>query len=63
MYMLVVRQILIQENQAIRVIVKILNVLKHRNKLYIITIDKNGGWENWEMIELETHPCANKKKH
>ena len=38
-------------------IFKRFNALKHR-KLYI-TIDKNGGWENWEMIELESHPCAN----
>ena len=38
-------------------IYKRFNALKNR-KLYI-TIDKNGGWENWEMIELESHPCAN----
>ena len=34
-----------------------INQLKHR-KLYI-TIDNNGGWENWNMLELEMYPCAN----
>jgi hypothetical protein len=30
----------------------------HNNKLYT-TIRANGGWKNWEMIEIESYPCAN----
>ena len=31
-----------------------------KKKLHLplyITINKNGGWENWEMIEIESYPC------
>jgi len=28
------------------------------SKLYRI-IRENGGWKNWDMIEIEQHPCAN----
>jgi hypothetical protein len=31
---------------------------KDYNALIYKTIRDNGGWDNWEMIEIEKYPCA-----
>lgn len=30
--------------------------LRHNDKKYV-TIRENGGWDNWEMVEVEKYPC------
>ena len=34
----------------------------HYNLLLYQTIRKNGGWNNWSMIEVETFSCKNKRE-
>ena len=35
---------------------------KHTNLKLYDTIYDNGGWEAWEMIEIEKYPCADKNE-
>lgn len=35
--------------------------LFYNYKIYS-TIRENGGWENWEMLEIEKFPCADKRE-
>ena len=34
---------------------------KHNRKNYCF-IRNNGGWSNWQMIEIEKHPCNDKNE-
>ena len=44
------------------------NLHKHDSKIkdfsIYLCIRKNGGWDNWDMIEIEKHPCmdSNEKR-
>jgi len=31
---------------------------KYKDRLIYKIINDNGGWENWEMIEIEKYPCV-----
>jgi len=31
---------------------------KYKDRLIYKVINDNGGWENWEMIEIEKYPCV-----
>jgi hypothetical protein len=34
------------------------NKYKYKDRLIYKVINDNGGWENWEMIEIEKYPCV-----
>eukprot|EP01038_Epipyxis_sp_PR26KG_P014805 gene14805-19891_t len=60
MFMSEERQILQEENQCIRASVNALeHAYVHPKKTLKVykTIIQNGGWDNWDMIELEKYPC------
>jgi hypothetical protein len=35
---------------------------RYHNLLLYAVIRENGGWENFEMIQIEEHPCHNKRE-
>ena len=35
---------------------------RYHNLLLYAVIRANGGWENFEMIQIEEHPCTNKRE-
>ena len=37
------------------------NIYIYNRKIYL-TMRKNGGWDNWEFIEIEKYPCLNKNE-
>jgi hypothetical protein len=40
----------------------IIETRKHYNYRVYQIIRQNGGWNNWEMLEIEKHPCENNEE-